>query len=421
MARTVFNVDGVPTLSIIECKGDLSVQGSPRPEVCLRADEDSLDASREGDTIMVSCKSDLRVELPFASTLRMQKTSGDAVIKRVQGLIEIETVDGDLILSGVGSSSIQKVGGDLSARVVDGDLVVLEVEGDMSVRNISGELRIDHVGRDLGARELLGDALVEKVEGDVRLRTQFQSGKSYRFTAGGDIVVRVLPDADADLTIRSTKGDIRIKAPMVDREDGDGVVTGRLGDGGATVILEARKDAVLVARGSDWMHAGVEFGALGAEIGVEFGSEFAGLADEIAAQVQAHMEEMSAQLDEKLANLDSDLAAIDHRAARAAEKAARQAAERVRKRAEREAEKARDRAEKARWRAARAARVRPPKAPKAPKAPRPPIASLARTLPVADVVGEPVSDSERLAILNMVAEGRISIDEAETLLEALSS
>jgi hypothetical protein len=40
---------------------------------------------------------------------------------------------------------------------------------------------------------------------------------------------------------------------------------------------------------------------------------------------------------------------------------------------------------------------------------------------VANDIGEPVSDSERLAILNMVAEGKISIDEAELLLEALSS
>ena len=38
--------------------------------------------------------------------------------------------------------------------------------------------------------------------------------------------------------------------------------------------------------------------------------------------------------------------------------------------------------------------------------------------PIDDAVREPVSDSERLAILNMVAEGKISIDEAETLLEA---
>lgn len=422
MGRKVFEIEGIPTLSIVECRGDLSVQGSPRPEVCLRTDDESLNATREGDTIMVTCKSDLRVEAPFGSILRMQTAAGDVVVKRIQGSILIESVKGDLILSRVGPATVQEVRGDLSARVVDGDLAVREVRGDVSIRNIGGQLEIDQVGRDLGVRELLGDAVAENVKGDVRIRTQFHPDKTYRFTAGGDIVVRVFPDTDADFSIRSAHGDIRIKAPLADREDAEGMVTGRLGEGGASVSLEAGKDVVLVARGGDWMQAGVDIGALGAEIDLEFGSEFAGLADEIAAQVQAHMEVMSVQLDKKLSHLDKDLAAIDHRATRAVEKTAEQArkqveqaAERIRRQAEREAEKARRRAERARWKAARVARTRPPKAPKAPKAP------LARVLPVAEVIGEPVSDSERLAILNMVAEGKISIDEAETLLEALSN
>ena len=238
MGKETYEITGVPTLSIVECNGDLIVQGSPRPEVCLRADEESMSASREGDTIMVTCASDLRIDAPFGSTLQLQAANGDVVIKRIQGSVAIDSVDGDLMLSRVGPTTIQQVHGDLSARFVDGDLVVNQVQGDMSVRNISGRLEIAQVCRDLGVRELLGDAAADKVQGDVRLRTRFYPDKTYRFNAGGDIVVRVFPDADADLTIRSARGDIRIKAPLTDRQDDDGTVTGRLGAGGATVDLE---------------------------------------------------------------------------------------------------------------------------------------------------------------------------------------
>lgn len=407
MGKQTFKTEEVPTLSIVECRGDLIISGSPRSEVFLHAEESDLEASQEGNTIMASCQSDLRVEAPYGASIQIQQVRGDLVIKRVQGSIVLGVVEGDLALSRVGAATIDQVGGDLAGRVVDGDLAVKKVQGDMSVRNVSGQVMIDLVGRDLGARELQRDAYAKEVQGDVRLRTAFLPGHEYRFKALGDIVARVPLDTDADLTLRSGRNKIRIKAALEDRVEADGQVTGRLGSGGATVNLDAEKDLVLVARGSSWSQVGADIGALGADIGVEFGTEFASLAEEIATQVQEHMEGVSAQLEEKLAHLEVDVAGIDQRAAQAAERAAEQArrqieraGERLRRRAEREAEKARRRADKARWKANRYS---------------------TRGAPAPKPTGEPVSDTERLVILNMVAEGKISIEEAESLLEALNT
>jgi hypothetical protein len=407
MGKQTFKSEGIPTLSIVECGGDLIISGSPRSEIFLHAEQSDLEASQEDNTIMATCQSDLRVEAPYGTSIQIQKVRGDLVIKRVQGAIALGVVEGDLALSRVGAATIDQVGGDLAGRVVDGDLVVKEVQGDMSVRNVNGQVMIDLVGRDLGARELQGDAFAEEVQGDVRLRTAFLPGHEYRFKALGDIVARVPLDTDADLTLRSGRNNIRVKAALLDRVETDGQVTGRLGSGGAKVNLDAEKDLVLVARGSSWGQVGADIGALGADIGVEFGTEFASLAEEIAAQVQEHMEGVSAQLEEKLAHLEVDVAVIDQRAAKAAERAAEQArrqieraAEHLRRKAEREAEKARRRADKARWKANRYSR---------------------RAAPTPEPAGEPVSDKERLVILNMVAEGKISIEEAESLLEALNT
>jgi hypothetical protein len=262
-----------------------------------------------------------------------------------------------------------------------------------------GRFHVKRVGRDLGVSDLSGDARAERVEGDIRLRTAFAPDGESIFKADGDIIARVPPNANADLTLRSGRGQPRIKANLEQRVETDNQVTGRLGDGGADVLLEADRDLVFSIRGSDvegdWSEFGVEMGGLGAEFGVEF----AGLAEEIGAQIEAQMAEMSAQLEEKLAAV----AEWDERAARAAEKAQRQAekaAERLRRVAEQQVEKARRRAQKARVKSA----SRPSS-----RAPEPEPAS------------EPVSDDERMTILNMVAEGKITVEEAETLLEALGS
>jgi len=400
MEKQIFETQGSPTLSILECRGDLSISGWAKSVVRIQADKRHLEARQEGETIMITCHSDLCIEAPYETKAQVNDARGDVRIKRIQGDISLDIVHGDLVLSRVGAVTIQETRGDLSVRLVEGDLTVQAVRGDMSVRNVSGRLKVGQVGRDLGVRELLGDATAMEVQGDIRLRTAFAAGNEYQFKANGDIVARVPVNTNADLTLRSGRNQIRLKAELADKVETDGEITGRLGDGGAAVLLEAGRDLVLVARESDWGTVGATIGAIGAEIGVEFGSEFADLAEEIAAQVEAHMAEMSVQLEEKLSHIEVD---IDQRAAQAAERAAEharrqmeRAAERLRRKAEREAERARRRVEKARWKVAR--KSTPPK-------PEP--------------AGEPVSDEERLTILNMVAEGKISIEEAESLLDTL--
>jgi len=397
MAKYLFETQGIPTLSIVECQGDLIVRGWSKPSVRLQGD---LETSQEGETIMVTSKSDLRVDVPYRSTLQVQMVQGDAVIKRVQDSLSLQHVQGDLVLSRVGPVSLGQVQGDLSARVVEGDLIVQAVQGDMSVRSVAGRLEVEHVGRDLGIRELAGGAHATNVQGDIRLRIAFAPGAEYTFKAGGDIVARVPANTNADLTLRSGRGKPRVKAHLDDVTESEHEVVGRLGDGGAAVVMEASRDLVLTVkegeRVSDWSDLEVEMGVLGAELGLEF----AGLAEEIAAQIETQMSEMGSQLEEKLASV----AQLDVRTAHAAERAQRQAekaAERIRSLAEREAEKARRQAAKARRRAVHKARTTHVRSAE----PEP--------------VSEPISDDERLTILNMVAKGKISVEEAETLLGAL--
>jgi len=398
MEKRLFEVQEAPTLSILDCRGDLSVNGWSKSAVRVRAEDEQLEIRQEGETLMITCRSDLRIDAPHDSCLQVHTLGGDARFKRIQGEISLDEIGGDLLLGQVGNARIKEARGDLSARNVDGDLIVQEVEGDMSVRNVSGRLEVGRVGRDLGARILMGDARAEDVQGDVRLRSAFTDGKEYSFKARGDIVVRVPSNTNADFTLRSGRNRIRIKADLLDRKDMDNEITGRLGDGGASVLLDAGRDMILAATDSGWGQdwSGVQVGAIGAE----FGAEFSTLAEDIASQVGAHMAEMSLQLEDKLANIEVDVGRLDERAERVARRAQRQlerAAVKLQRRAEREAEKARRHAAKARWKTSpRSGR---------PASPEP--------------VGDPVTDKERLTILNMVAESKISVQEAESLLDAL--
>jgi Xaa-Pro aminopeptidase len=133
--------------------------------------------------------------------------------------------------------------------------------------------------------------------------------------------------------------------------------------------------------------------------------------DAWAQQFEAQMADMQHKLEERLANIpfvDNEQVA----------RRAQEAAERARRQAERAAERARARAERARAHAEREGhkhghhgvgfRVSWPSSPQAPQPPRP-------SKPPA----EPVTDAERTAILKMVADKKITADEASRLLSAL--
>ena len=400
MNTMVFETDNSPTLSIVKCSGDLTVRGSSRSTVRVACSDDKAEVKQEGATIMVSSASDLSIEAPYDTTCRIQKASADLSVKRILGNIDIESVHGDLVLNRVGAVRVGTAGADVSARSVDGDLIVGSIHGDFSAREIDGNLMVETVGRDLGLRDLHGNGTAQNVHGDIRLRTALLPGRSYSFKAGGDLVARIAADSHADLTLRSGRDKPRVKTELSNMTASQREVRGRLGDGGAEATMEAGRDLVLAIQDSEgsgsWEDMVMGVGSLGAE----FGLEFAGLAEEIASQIDSQMSRMSSELEAKLSNLSS----LDERAAIAAQRAQKQAekaAEQLRRAADREAERARRRADKQRWKAGGRTSGWPIDPPES--------------------SSEPISDDERLAILNMVAEGKITIEEAESLLKALDA
>jgi len=399
-----FQTEGTPTISIMECLGDLRVRSWDKPTVQVRSDDDLMETQQEGNTIMVKSNSDTRGQVPAEANLKIQQANSMVRIANIQGYIEIESVLGDLSLRNVGTTKVNQANSDFSARDIHGDLTVESVVGDMNARTVSGRFQVQQVGRDLGLRMLQGDAHAERVVGDIRLRSDFGRGTHCTLKAGGDIVARVPADADANFDLRSERNEISVRAELEDKMHTDQGVTGRLGDGSATVILEAGRDVILIAQETEETNG---WGEIGITIGAEFGTEFATLADEIASQIENQMDVWSTQLEHKLANLEIGLASLDQKAARAAERAARKAQAEVERAADKLRRKAELEAEKARRKARVQVRRRPtrPLRPQAPTPPAPP--------------SDPVSNSERMAILNMVAEGKITIEQAEKLLEAL--
>lgn len=453
MELLIFDTPPDPEVTLTNIAGDLRLFGWEQNQVRVEAsDEKSVQGNQENGRVTVRANSDCTVRVPRNARLTLQNVGGDARIKSIDGPLTVGQVGGDLTLRQTLAVNVENVGGDVSAKKIGGPLTINSTGSDVSVRGVAGEVVAENVGGDLYLREVSAGARGE-ASGDIILNVDFASNHTYAFEAGGDILCRISGGSvrlEAD-----SGGEVSVNLPGAKVEGSDNDKTVTLGDGAANVTLEAGGDISITPTSGDPEAMG--------EFGDHFGDEFGVMAEEFAAhiesQVEAQIESQMAgfeqHLNEQLAHLNLNLGHVDaERIAARAREAAERVSEKMRRkgeaaqrRAEALADAARRREEAARRREqslAEAARrreeaarrreeqqvergkrklsyafkfdaPRPPTPPMPPMPPRPPTGPIPRATPPA----EAVSDEERMTILRMVEQKKITIEDAEKLLAAL--
>lgn len=429
MASQTFETSEHPTIKVPECLGNLSVKGTDGATVTIKASsgEENLKVVQEEDVLVIKAKTDCKITCPYGATLVIEAVRGDLRVKGVHGESTIGEVNGDATIRSTGEVTVGQVHGDLYARKVENDLTVQTVAGDAGITDVAGQVTVGQIGSDLKAGSIGGGLEVNAVGADVILSGPFEPGTGFALRAGSDLVVRVAEEASLRFTIQAGSG-VHAHVPGIELIKEDGNVSGVIGEGGATLTAQVGGQAVIATPGAEYDSAG-DFDV---DIDFSFLEKLDELGPIIEARVAEAMSHLEVQLEEGLKNIDGERIRIQveratERAARAAERIAERAtqaaereAERARRTATREAERARMRAEHAERRWQRASGHRPP---------TPPTPSTPPVPPVPPTPPEPPAPSsprqheelreERLQVLKMVEEGKISAEEAANLLSAL--
>jgi len=363
-----------PAITVETVGSDLRLSGWDQSQFHAEStSQGSLHARERDGGIALRADNDCTVHVPRRAVLKIETVGGDAKVKNVEGSISIERVGGDLTLRQVGGVSVGRVGGDLSEKKVLGSLSAEMIGGDLSARSVDGDVSAKTMA-DLYLRDVSG-GIRATASGDVVLSVGFVVGRVYEVQASGDVVLRVPPNTSAKFVLQSA-GDISVDlaAAGVEGNSLQKVVT--VGEGAAQVTVKATGDVSLTTQATDPDAMG--------DFGDHLGREFGVMAEEFAARARA-----------------------------AAERAAdtvRRKGEAARRRAEAKIESAQRRAERMSEQAERTRRktgsfvlrfdAAHPGQPPAPPVP-------------------PVSDEERLAVLKMLEQGKITVAQAEKLLAAL--
>ncbi len=379
MEQQVLATGDTPAIVVEAVNGDLHVMGWERAEVLARARSDSdLSLDQRGDHIVLTCHDDCVLRTPQSATLDLVNVIGDVRVKLVRGALTVRRA-GDLGIHGVGPTTIEAVSGDCVVKSIAGDLRVNQVGGDLSARDVQGQFVATAVGGDIRIGGIAGMATAS-AGGDISLSLTPTPGQKCQFTAGGDISVRVPADANARFTMTSRADNIRVRIPGVSNGAGTGVRQVTLGDGSAEIILTAGGD---ISLSSDSAGQNVD------DLGARLDAEFSRMGDLIAQRTQEAAQRMASRVEAK------------------AQRAARKA-ERMAQRIAREAEQ-----QSRGW--MRHGHPFEGRHFAGPFTPPPPPGTHPTPRPGA----QPVTDEERLAVLRMVEQKKITVEQAEKLLAAL--
>lgn len=417
MGSQTFNTNANPTV-VVNARNDVIVMGWDQPVVSIEFD-DPGDAVQEDSVIKVRTRGDGRINMPRGGTLLIERANNNARIEQITGGIQVRGVGEDLRLRDVGETIIDAIGNRLDARGVAGSLVARSVGGGAFAQNVSGNVAINAVGSSIELREIGGRFIGDSVGGSVRLndvelasnlsiggsgefRFNPAPGENYRVSAGGSINCQFAETANARISVT----------------DGRGVREMVLGAGTASIALSA---------GGSVSIRNKAFEAREPSPAPDVNFNF------VFDQLEDAFDNMGFSFDrfgEGLGHLGS----LGERIADRARKAAERAGEKARRRADKEAARAQRIFERETERAARrgaswnwswASPPVPPAPPGAPGAPFAPGAPIPPRRPASSEASdltpphEPVGDEERMVILRMVEQKKITVEQAEQLLRAL--
>lgn len=403
MAKHSIPIEDFTKLVIVSVGGSLYLSGWSRDEISIKelANEEQIKTKKE--RVEIQFPGDGFIQVPHHLEVEIQSVGGDAVIKRINNHIELSSVAGDLIISDVSAASVGSIGGDLIAKRVQGDLKAENTGGDALIENIVGQIGLLSVGRDIVLSDVGGG--IEAIAGrEGTIDFNPVPWQAYQITVGGNLSASMPEESNADLVIKSGTNDISLTIGELEIKSKDNELTQQLGEGGPAVMLSA---------GGKVFVSGDDFSVFtGIKMNMEdFGSFASDFTFQTADQIKNSLDHLELDLQESFSGLSDSLEEIG-----ISEENMRNFGIKIEETSKMAAEKAELAAIKAQARVERnVARTRR----KALKA-----KAKVKEFDLGDFLDtqkekRAVNESERLLILEMLQEKKISLDEADQLLKAL--
>lgn len=225
----------------IKATEDLFIEGTETGLlIAVVRHSDSFRYTETAGKIEVKTTSDCHLQIPSLMSVTIEKAGGDVSITGLKSRVIVGKVGGDLIIQNLDGASIETIGGDLHVHNPGNAVEVVRVGGDIYGSQIHA-ISTRSVGSDARLFQIDGEVNL-KVGGDAELEFIQDALPKSVLTTGGDARIVVPPIAQGQLELHSGGNNIEVSAAGQDGDWELEQLSLPLGEGGNQVNITAGGD-----------------------------------------------------------------------------------------------------------------------------------------------------------------------------------
>jgi hypothetical protein len=223
---------------VVRAHGNLDIHRWDRPELGILTDINVEKIRHENKLLRLLFVEDCELSVPDKGEIIIERVSENARVRDIKNPLTINKIGGKLALQNVAAAQIGRV------------------SEDCLLENIPGKVQIGKIGDKLTGKNLPGGLTVERVSGKVKLQTvggpleircddSIEVGLSdtnrekINIRCSGNILLHLPPNPDVSLQIRSGGENIVLETEELNKRFNDNRCEIRLGEGAQKIVLDA--------------------------------------------------------------------------------------------------------------------------------------------------------------------------------------
>ena len=211
----------------VKTYGNINLEGVEGDNLLVNAKSgDAITIMQSDDVIYITAMDRCDIQVPANLEVTIEKALGSLHIKALDSPIHCEKVLGNIIINGAGKVSIEKIGGNCSIKDISGDatvekiggnfvadsfsnLVIEKIGGNCLLKNGRQALNINKVGGQFTGEGLSGSVAIQRVGGNL-VCNNLSFGGTTKIGGDAQLGLSGLPEK----TSITAGGDIRLHVPV---------------------------------------------------------------------------------------------------------------------------------------------------------------------------------------------------------------
>jgi hypothetical protein len=215
MTKNLIPVQPNSKLIIEHAEGDLHLRGWGQQEIQVLGSSITEPAQSKDGNLRLSFAADASLKVPYDLPITIENARGDLVIQDHHQTLSIIIAAGDLVIENASQPVIKRVDGDLAASRIEGDLIVESTGGDLSAVQITGQAAVNCDG-DMALNQI-GRGIDARAAGNLSASFSPLPWQIYQLKAGGDISVSLPHETKINADLTSASEDIQVR--MADKKE----------------------------------------------------------------------------------------------------------------------------------------------------------------------------------------------------------